>query len=192
MHPCRPKIPSNAIGIHLGDVVMKDGDIHGDGVNIAARIEPLATAGGICISSAVQEQVRNKLTQPLVVLGPAELKNIELPVVVHRVVMPWDVKSSSRREEALKSKTESGKQKAEKDQSLLTSAATRFGWIAALLLLAVGVGWWFVHQSGQATKQVTSAPGAPSAASATCTGRSTWRSSPLRSKRESGFTVTLK
>src|SRR5712671_4701742 len=56
------------IGIHLGDVVMKDGDIHGDGVNIAARIEPLATAGGICISSAVQEQVRNKLTQPLVVL----------------------------------------------------------------------------------------------------------------------------
>ena len=78
------------IGIHVGDVVMRDGDIHGDGVNLAARIEPLAAPGGICISSAVQEQVRNKLSQPLAALGPAELKNIELPVVVHRVVLPWE------------------------------------------------------------------------------------------------------
>ncbi|HXJ59934.1 MAG TPA: adenylate/guanylate cyclase domain-containing protein [Verrucomicrobiae bacterium] len=149
------------IGIHVGDVVMRDGDIHGDGVNIAARIEPLAAAGGICISSAVQEQVRNKLAQPMAALGPAELKNIELPVVVHRVVLPWEAQSSNRREEALKSKTESGKQKAEKDQSLLTSAVTRFGWIAALLLLAVGVGWWFVYQYGPATKQGSSSPNAP-------------------------------
>ncbi len=78
------------IGIHVGDVIARQGDIHGDGVNIAARLEPLAAPGGICISSAVWEQVRNKVSQPLALLGPAELKNIELPVVVHRVVMPWE------------------------------------------------------------------------------------------------------
>ena len=78
------------IGIHVGDVVMREGDIHGDGVNIAARLEPLAPAGGICVSNAVHEQVRNKLEQTFASLGPAELKNIELPVAVHRVVMPWE------------------------------------------------------------------------------------------------------
>ena len=78
------------IGIHVGDVVVSAGDIHGDGVNIAARIEPLAPPGGICVSNAVFEQVRNKLEQPIAALGPAELKNIELPVVVHRVVMAWE------------------------------------------------------------------------------------------------------
>jgi TolB-like protein/class 3 adenylate cyclase/Tfp pilus assembly protein PilF len=78
------------IGIHVGDVVVSEGDIHGDGVNIAARIEPLAPPGGICVSNAVFEQVRNKLEQPIAALGPAELKNIELPVVVHRVLMPWE------------------------------------------------------------------------------------------------------
>lgn len=77
------------IGIHVGDVVLRDGDIHGDGVNIAARLEPLAEPGGICVSNAVSEQVRNKLAHPLTALGPAELKHIELPVVVHRVMLPW-------------------------------------------------------------------------------------------------------
>ena len=90
------------IGIHVGDVLVRAGDIHGDGVNIAARLEPLAAPGGICISSAVWEQVRNKVDYPLALLGPAELKNIELPVVVHRVVMPWEsatqpVRAASRR-----------------------------------------------------------------------------------------------
>src|SRR5437867_2940943 len=82
------------IGIHVGDVVHKDQKVMGDAVNIAARIEPLAEAGGICVSNAVFEQVRNKLEQAFASLGPAELKNIELPVPVHRVVMPWEPQSS--------------------------------------------------------------------------------------------------
>jgi len=130
------------IGIHVGDVVMRDGDIQGDGVNIAARIEPLASAGGICISSAVQEQVRNKLSQPMVTLGPAELKNIELPVVVHRVVMPWEKAS----------KAESGKKIAEAKASARLIPLRRITWSSAIALLALGAGWWIAHQSGQETK----------------------------------------
>ncbi len=78
------------IGIHTGDVVQRDGDIHGDGVNIAARLEPLAVGGGICVSEDVARAVRNKLPYSLAPLGPAELKNIDLPVSVFRVVLPWD------------------------------------------------------------------------------------------------------
>jgi adenylate cyclase len=78
------------IGIHVGDVVHKGGQVMGDAVNIAARIEPLALAGGICVSNAVFEQVRNKLEQGFASLGPAELKNIQLPMALHRVVMPWE------------------------------------------------------------------------------------------------------
>jgi TolB-like protein/class 3 adenylate cyclase/Flp pilus assembly protein TadD len=132
------------IGIHVGDVVMSDGDIHGDGVNIAARIEPLASAGGICISSAVQEQVRNKLSRPMAALPPARLKNIDLPVVVYRVVMPWEEQSSSRPEET-------HPERGTRSQRLVTSAARRFGWVAALVLLAGGFGWWFVHKSSKET-----------------------------------------
>ena len=145
------------IGIHVGDVVMRDGDIHGDVVNIAARIEPLAAAGGICVSEDVERQVHNKLPQTLTALGPAELKNIVLPVVVHRVVMPWETPSSSRGNEA-------HSQRGLGSQNRLTSAATKFGWIAVLLLLAIGGGWWFVHQSGKATKQAASSSGATNAA----------------------------
>jgi TolB-like protein/tetratricopeptide (TPR) repeat protein len=81
------------IGIHVGDVVVRAGDIHGDGVNIAARIEPLAVAGGICVSEDVARAVRNKLPFPLAPVRPRELKHIDLPVGVYRVVLPWEVAS---------------------------------------------------------------------------------------------------
>ena len=78
------------IGLHLGDVVVRDERVQGDGVNIAARIEPLAPAGGICLSEDVARQIQNKIETPLRKLGKGELKNIQLPVEIYRVVLPWE------------------------------------------------------------------------------------------------------
>ena len=74
------------IGINLGDVIIEDDDIHGDGVNIAARLEAKADPGGICISQAVLDQVKRKLALDLEDLGDTALKNIEEPVRTYRIV----------------------------------------------------------------------------------------------------------
>jgi adenylate cyclase len=77
------------IGIHLGDVVQRGSDILGDAVNIAARIEPIAEPGGICLSGAVHEQIRNKIPDKLEKLPPTALKGLEVPMDMYRVVLPW-------------------------------------------------------------------------------------------------------
>src|ERR1700689_2250745 len=74
------------IGIHLSDVIEEsDGDLMGDGVNIAARLEGIAEPGGICLSNAAYEQVRGKLGEAFIDLGDKALKNIALPVRVFAV-----------------------------------------------------------------------------------------------------------
>jgi adenylate cyclase len=74
------------IGVNLGDVIDEDGRIYGDGVNIAARVESLAEAGGICISGRAHDQVENKLGLEYEDLGKHEVKNISRPIQVYRVL----------------------------------------------------------------------------------------------------------
>jgi len=77
------------IGVHLGDVIHSDGDVYGDAVNVASRIEPLAPPEGICISEEVQRQVRNKFEFPMLSVGRKELKNVGEAVEAFQVVLPW-------------------------------------------------------------------------------------------------------
>ncbi len=82
------------VGIHLGDVIEEsDGDLMGDGVNIAARLEGIAEPGGVLLSHAAYEQVRDKLKEEFVDLGEQSLKNIARPVRVYRVTMNRNTKT---------------------------------------------------------------------------------------------------
>src|SRR6516225_6227040 len=75
------------IGINLGDIMIEEGDIYGDGVNVAARLEALAEPGGICVSRVVRDQVRDKLDFGFEDLGEQHVKNIARPVRVYRVLI---------------------------------------------------------------------------------------------------------
>jgi adenylate cyclase len=94
------------IGINLGDVIVEGERLYGDGVNIAARLESLAEAGGICLSGIVYDQVKNKLALSYEDLGEQVVKNIADPVRVWRV--RWD-ESSSRHVASPQSKSDSQK-----------------------------------------------------------------------------------
>lgn len=73
------------IGINLGDVIIEGSDLYGDGVNVAARLEQLAEAGGICVSQNVYDQVKRKFDVAFDELGPQSVKNISEPIVAYRV-----------------------------------------------------------------------------------------------------------
>src|SRR5437588_341244 len=113
------------IGIHIGDVVHRGGDVYGDGVNIASRIEQLAGAGGICVSMDVERQIRNALETRFEKLAPTELKNISVPMDLFRIVLPWEKKSEVRERAAAPTSRR---------------LALIFGLV---LLLIIGIGWWW-------------------------------------------------
>ncbi|HTE98503.1 MAG TPA: adenylate/guanylate cyclase domain-containing protein, partial [Bradyrhizobium sp.] len=117
------------IGITIGDVVERDGDLLGDGVNIAARLEGLAEVGGICISRSVHEQVANKLSVQFADIGAQEVKNIPTPVHAYMVAM--------RREDGTYSMPQLKKKPAS------ATATPNWMWPLAVMvvcLVAIGVG----------------------------------------------------
>jgi TolB-like protein len=73
------------VGVNLGDVIVEDGDIHGDGVNVAARLEALAEPGGVCVSGTVRDHIGDRLDLAFNDMGDQSLKNIARPVRVYRV-----------------------------------------------------------------------------------------------------------
>ena len=75
------------IGINLGDIIVDEKDIAGDGVNIAARLEALAESGGICVSRVVRDQVRDKLAVSFADMGEQQVKNIARPVRTYRILL---------------------------------------------------------------------------------------------------------
>ena len=114
------------IGVHIGDVVHRSGDVYGDGVNIASRIERLAGAGGICVSMDVERQIRNTLEARLEKLAPTELKNISIPMDLFRIILPWEKRAPTVVQSETKSTPASRK--------FLATA------VALFLLLMIGVG----------------------------------------------------
>src|SRR5271168_2518852 len=86
------------VGIHIGDVVEEsDGDLMGDGVNIAARLEGIAEPGGICLSEDAYRQVRDKIKEPFIDLGEKALKNIARPVRAYSIETGAGEATSARR-----------------------------------------------------------------------------------------------
>jgi adenylate cyclase len=86
------------IGVHLGDVEQRETDIFGDAVNIASRIEPVASPGGLCISGQVFDQIRNKIPNRLEKLPQTTLKGLQVPIDIYRVVLPWTPRGTSSRD----------------------------------------------------------------------------------------------
>jgi adenylate cyclase len=86
------------IGINLGDVIVEDDRIYGDGVNIAARLEGLADPGGICISRTAFDQIEDKLPFGYEYLGEKAVKNISKPVSAYRVVLEQEQGSGKTRQ----------------------------------------------------------------------------------------------
>jgi adenylate cyclase len=84
------------VGLNLGDVIIEGDNLYGDGVNVAARLEPLAAPGGICVSGKFHEEVRRKLDLSFVSTGPQEMKNIEDPVHTFNVLLGHETEDVSQ------------------------------------------------------------------------------------------------
>jgi class 3 adenylate cyclase len=87
------------IGIHLGDIVLRDGDVFGDGVNVASRIQPFSNPGGICISNAVKESISSHPNYNIISEGQQELKNIIEKHTLYRVETGYETFTKDRKKD---------------------------------------------------------------------------------------------
>jgi adenylate cyclase len=135
------------IGVNLGDVIVEDHDIFGDGVNVAARLEALAEPGGICVSRVVRDQVRDRLNYTFEDLGEQSVKNIARPVRVYAL-----------RPEAVSDLPVAGVSIAvprSRRSIVVPIAAT----VAAVLVIAVIAWWgWTATRSSATVTAVAAAP----------------------------------
>ncbi len=95
------------IGVNVGDIIVREGDLYGDDVNVAARVEALAEAGGISITRAVRDQIRDRLDLELEDLGEKEVKNIERPIRIFRVLFDKEAEPDTAPSEPEKPETSS-------------------------------------------------------------------------------------
>lgn len=135
------------IGVNEGDIIIEGDDIFGDGVNVAARLQEIAPPGGVCVSSRVHDDVRDRLSVPFEDAGERTLKNIARPVRVYSWV-PGATESASSGKETAKG----------------TARRRIVGTIAAVAVIALGVGgWWLLFlptRSEAPPKVAASAAGA--------------------------------
>jgi TolB-like protein/class 3 adenylate cyclase/Tfp pilus assembly protein PilF len=124
------------IGVHLGDVIVEGGNLFGDGVNIAARLEALAEPGGICLSSAVRDQIGTRLPVAFIPLGEQRVKNIAEPVRAFKVGgAPSSAAGATR------------------VPSRVLGAA-----VAATILIAAGGGGWWLWSGRHAGPEASAVP----------------------------------
>jgi adenylate cyclase len=128
------------IGIHIGDVVHRGGDVYGDGVKIDSLFVPVAGPGGICVSMDVERQIRNALEARFEKLAPTELKNISVPMDLFRIVLPWE-RDTRRTEEPQK-------------RAVRQRRSIPVGWLVpAGLLLALIAAWFLFGRYKAPSKQ---------------------------------------
>jgi adenylate cyclase len=148
------------MGINVGDIIIDRGDLWGDGVNVAARLEALAAPGGICVSGRVHEDVQGKLALPFEDTGEHRLKNIARPVRVYRVVLDEAASAAAQpstgsndplhrvRRSAAVTVQGASPERPGAMRTLLSRPRT----LAAMtgILCAAAIGWWVLPTSNKA------------------------------------------
>ena len=130
------------MAIKIGDIISQDGDIFGDGVNVAARLEPLAEAGGLCISKSVHDQIRNKVEASFTDIGAHAVKNIAVPVEAFAL-------SASTISALAVSRPESSAAKPDRKAVLVAL-------VGVIIATSAGVVWFFNPKSTGPNPAVTS------------------------------------